>query len=76
MKIYDASGFDSKLTGSFTGSFTGDGSNLTGIVTYTKAEISGSSTLTSASLAASISNILDGTSTVCCGGAVQRYRPI
>lgn len=64
MKIYDASGFDSKLTGSFTGSFTGDGSNLTGIVTYTKAEISGSSTLTSASLAASISNILDGTSTV------------
>lgn len=64
MKIYDASGFDSKLTGSFTGSFYGDGSNLTGIVTYTKAEISGSSTLTSASLAASISNILDGTSTV------------
>ena len=64
MKIYDASGFDSKLTGSFTGSFYGDGSNLTGIVTYTKAEISGSSTLVSASLAASISNILDGTSTV------------
>lgn len=64
MKIYDASGFDSKLTGSFTGSFYGDGSNLTGIVTYTKAEISGSSTLVSASLAASISNILDGTTPV------------
>lgn len=57
MKIYDASGFDSKLTGSFTGSFYGDGSNLTGIVTYTKAEISGSSNL-------AISNILDGTTPV------------
>ena len=64
MKIYDASGFDSKLTGSFTGSFYGDGSNLTGIVTYTQAEISGSSTLVSASLAASISNILDGSTPV------------
>lgn len=57
MKIYDASGFDSKLTGSFTGSFYGDGSNLTGIVTYTKSEISGSSNL-------AISNILDGTTPV------------
>lgn len=64
MKIYDASGFDASLTGSFTGSFYGDGSNLTGIVTYTKAEISGSSNLVSASLAASISNILDGTTPV------------
>lgn len=57
MKIYDASGFNSKLTGSFTGSFYGDGSNLTGIVTYTQAEISGSSNL-------AISNILDGTTPV------------
>tara|TARA_B100001287_G_C22686170_1_gene533777 strand:+ start:7220 stop:8389 length:1170 start_codon:yes stop_codon:yes gene_type:complete len=57
MKIYDASGFNSKLTGSFTGSFYGDGSNLSGIVTYTKSEISGSSNLVSASLAASISSI-------------------
>ena len=57
MKIYDASGFDSKLTGSFTGSFYGDGSNLTGIVTYTQAEISGSSNL-------AILNILDGTTPV------------
>jgi|SaaInl6LU_22_DNA_1037377.scaffolds.fasta_scaffold03666_6 hypothetical protein len=57
MKIYDASGFDSKLTGSFTGSFYGDGSNLTGIVTYTQSEISGSSNL-------AISNILDGTTPV------------
>ena len=64
MKIYDASGFDASLTGSFTGSFYGDGSNLTGIVTYTKAEISGSSNLVSASLAASISNILDGSTPV------------
>ncbi len=64
MKIYDASGFDSKLTGSFTGSFYGDGSNLTGIVTYTQAEISGSSTLVSSSLATSISNIIDGTTPV------------
>ena len=57
MKIYDASGFNSKLTGSFTGSFYGYGSNLTGIVTYTQAEISGSSDLVSASLAAS-SNVV------------------
>jgi len=57
MKIYDASGFNSKLTGSFTGSFYGDGSNLSGIVTYTQAEISGSSNL-------AISNILDGTTPV------------
>ena len=57
MKIYDASGFNSKLTGSFTGSFYGDGSNLSGIVTYTKSEISGSSNL-------AISNILDGTTPV------------
>jgi len=31
MKIYNPSGFDSKLTGSFTGSFKGDGSNITSI---------------------------------------------
>ena len=31
MKIYNPSGFSSKLTGSFSGSFVGDGSNITSI---------------------------------------------
>lgn len=45
MKIYDASGFDSSLTGSFSGSFTGDGSNITGVLHNSgeiASEISGS----------------------------------
>lgn len=45
MKIYDASGFSSKLTGSFSGSFKGDGTNITGVVHNSgeiASEISGS----------------------------------
>ena len=33
MKIYDASGFDSSLTGSFSGSFSGDGTSIVNVQT-------------------------------------------
>lgn len=54
MKIYDASGFDSSLTGSFSGSFTGDGSNLNGVLHNSgeiASEISGSFNELSGSIA-------------------------
>ena len=53
MKIYDASGFSSKLTGSFSGSFKGDGTNITGVVHNSgeiASEISGSFEAQSANL--------------------------
>lgn len=54
MKIYDASGFSAKLTGSFSGSFKGNGSGLTGVLHNAgeiASEISGSVTELSASIA-------------------------
>ena len=59
MKIYDASGFDSKLTGSFTGSFTGDGTNLTGVL-HNSGEIASDISGSVTSLSASIATRFDG----------------
>ena len=59
MKIYDATGFDSNLTGSFSGSFigdfTGDGQNITGVISSSYA-VSSSHAVTaiSASYAANV----------------------
>ena len=59
MKIYDATGFDSNLTGSFSGSFigdfTGDGQNVTGVISASYAVSSSHAvTAVSASYAANV----------------------